>query len=552
MRRLLIVLCGAVACVSASCSCGDTATFSCRKDSDCASGHICINGECLTGTRTTDGGYVLTDGGNPPGSDGGNPPGNDSGMPPGGDGGCVNLACNIVQCPGSDAGTALEGTVYDPSGQLPLYNAYVYVPNATPEPFTDGVTCEQCAAQLTGSPIAITLTDDLGHFLVPNVPVGSNIPLVIQIGHWRRQVIVPSTSACTTTQVAANLTNMPQDHTQGDIPRIAIDTGSADPFECLLLKMGIGNEIKEPGQGARVDYYVENGIPISNNTPPGTQLYNSLSTLEQYDIVILPCEGGPNTKAPPAPQNLVDYTSDGGRVFTTHYGYEWLGTGYGYAPFPSTADWSPEDGNYPPDPVSVSINTGFPKGQAFYNWLGGPQVNALTGGLFSISQPRYDIGQVSAAAPTYVNPTTAWMFGDPTANWVPNSSTYSWTPHMTFNTPYNPPPLPDGDAGVECGRVVYSDFHVTTTDQNNNQTFPAECVAGQPYTPQEKALVFMLFDLSSCVQNNAKPPPVCVPLGGSCTEQSQCCNGLSCLTGTGAACSGGGGEAGCTCYSPIG
>jgi hypothetical protein len=54
------------------------------------------------------------------------------------------------------------------------------------------------------------------------------------------------------------------------------------------------------------------------------------------------------------------------------------------------------------------------------------------------------------------------------------------------------------------------------------------------------------------VQDNGKPPPVCVPLGGVCTEQSQCCNGLSCLTGTGAACSGGGGEGGCTCYSPIG
>jgi hypothetical protein len=564
MRRLVLLLGGALAVVSASCQCGNSATFSCRRDSDCTSGHICVNGECLSGTRTADGGYLL-DGGNVGGPDSGNPGGNDSGNPGGGDGGCVNLACNIEPCPGVDGGTTLTGVVYDPSGQLPLYNAYVYVPNGTPTPFSDGVTCEACAAQLTGSPIAIALTDYTGSFTLNNVPVGNNIPLVIQIGHWRRQVVVSNVPACVSTPVTASQTHMPQDHTQGDIPKMAISTGSADPFECLLLKMGIGAEIKEPGQGARVDYYVQkeggndNGIPMSTNTPAGTQLYDSLQTLEGYDIVILPCEGSAYTQAPPGPQNIVDYTNDGGRVFTTHFGYQWLGTNYGYTPFPNTANWSVEGGMQPQNQtgLQVTLNQTFPKGLAFAEWL---QANgAATNGVFSIVQARYDVGQVtSTGSPAYVNPTTAWMFGDPSGNTTgapPNN--YSWTPHLTFNTPFEPPPLPDGDAGTECGRVVYSDFHVTTDDQisgcrRGSCTFPTECVANQAYTAQEKALVFMLFDLSSCVQNNAQPPPVCIPLGGVCTEQSQCCNGLSCLTGTGAACSGGGGEAGCTCYSPIG
>jgi hypothetical protein len=473
----------------------------------------------------------------------------------------VNLACQQAICP-ANSPTSLTGYVYDPSGNLPLYNAIVYVPNGMVEAFTPGIACEQCGASVSGQPLVITLTDTNGFFNLTQVPVGHDIPLVIQIGRWRRQVTVDVPTPCATAALDAGLTHMPQDHTQGDIPHIAISTGSADPFECLLLKMGIGAEIKEPGQGGRVDYYVQqeghpaanNGVPISNNTPAGSGLWGSIQTLDTYDIVILPCEGAAYTQAAPGPQNLLDYVNDGGRLFTTHYGYQWLGPGYGVQPLPATASWCPQTGgtcpntqnNTPPDPIDVSINTGFPKGQAFDAWLGGPQVNALNNGLFSITQSRYDVGLVNATAPDYVTPTAAWMFGDPNASWVAGQSTYSWTPHMTFNLPYNPPNLPDGDAGVQCGRVVYSDFHVTANDQiKNPATFPSECVPGQAYTAQEKALVFMLFDLASCIQSDATAPGTCGAIGGGCTANSPCCSGLACLDPGGNDCASG--EGACTC-----
>ena len=75
--------------------------------------------------------------------------------------------------------------------------------------------------------------------------------------------------------------------------------------------------------------------------------------------------------------------------------------------------------------------------------------------------------------------------------------------HTTFNTPLNPP-VDDMGAPQYCGRVVFSDFHVSANEVNG-KTFPSACQSG-PLTTQEKALVFMLFDLSSCVQSDSVPP----------------------------------------------
>src|SRR5580698_8983837 len=66
---------------------------------------------------------------------------------------CVGLACQQT-C----STTAISGRVYDPAGLLPLYNVFVYVPNAPLDPIATGPVCEACQAPASGSPIASATT----------------------------------------------------------------------------------------------------------------------------------------------------------------------------------------------------------------------------------------------------------------------------------------------------------------------------------------------------------------------------------------------------------
>lgn len=398
---------------------------------------------------------------------------------------CVGLECQQVACDGGGT-TTLAGTVYDPAGKVPLYNALVYVPNGPLAPITTGASCDRCGT-VSGTPLVTALTGPDGQFKLENVPVGANIPLVVQIGKWRRQTVIPVVEACVSQSVVEGSVRLPRNRQEGDLPQMALASGNADPFECLLTKMGIDpTEFTSDAGSGRVHYYRENGVDTNPSAPAASTLYGNLGKMRAYDVIFLPCEGSEHNRPDATDQNLVDYTSLGGRLFTTHYGYSWLHQGV--TPFPGTGQWQPEQAPVSnATPLTSIINQSFPKGKAFAEWLVNVKASTTPGEL-ELLESRHDLNAANDP------PSTTWM----TTSEFPPPNTAA-TLHITFNTPVGQP------ADMQCGRVVFSDFHVSASAKTSSPTFPASCKTGD-LSAQEKALEFMVFDLSSCIQNDKEVP----------------------------------------------
>ncbi len=158
--------------------------------------------------------------------------------------------------------------------------------------------------------------------------------------------------------------------------------------------------------------------------------------------------------------------------------------------------------------------------------------------------------------------------------------------HFTFNTPVNlVQNLNTTPPAVQCGRVLFSDFHVDNASENSTQKYPSQCalnvsrsptntkgtcstdanctgtcsgglcpwgsactknadcastcsggVCLDPMTAQEKLLEYMIFDLGSCVPTTTCTPKTTCPAGQDCGFAPDGCGGLvacgTCPTGT--------------------
>ncbi len=451
---------------------------------------------------------------------------------------CVGLCPRQVTCPFGGT-TRLSGIVRAPTPAIygaadPLPGALVYVPNAPVLPFADGVTCDRCSANVSGSPLVRTTTGADGRFTLDNVPVGANVPLVIQLGRWRRQIMIPNVAGCRDNALGAEQTRLPRTKAEGDIPHVAMVTGAVDALECVLLKIGIDrSEFTNPGGNGRVHLYhapyqttwseVGGGAVLDAATPEDDGLLGDVAQLAAYDMVALACEGDQFAKSTAARENLLAYADRGGRVFTTHYGYTWI---YETQPWSATGLWDPDPptptggvSHGPPDPLRALIDTTFPKGLQFLQWLTGIGATS-TATTVDIHVPRNDLDAVNS-------PAQRWIY----------TAAPRTIQHSTFNTPLGAP------AAQQCGRVLFSDFHVTSST-SRHAVFPGHCSTA-PLTPQEKILEYMIFDLTNCVTPDVPPPcqpRTCAQANASCGPVGDGCGGLlQCGTCTAPATCGGGG-----------
>jgi hypothetical protein len=490
--------------------------------------------------------------------------------------GCTGVCAQIPDCMGGTT-TTLAGTVLDPAGIHPLYNALVYIPNNPMDPglqpFPPGISCDVCGATAAGDPLVTAYTAPDGTFTLQNVPVGSSIPLVVQLGRWRRQFTVNVATSCGANSVPAGMLTMPKNHTEGDIPRIAILTGGFDPMECVLRKMGVQDtEFTDPGGAGYINFYLAaspnappdpfapfnnqcppnpygSGAKIDNATPNQAALFGMSGgqpTINRFDLVILACEGyEENNQGNWA--NLGAYTSAGGRVFTTDFAYNWLAqtktcvtsaqcgaggvcnSGYCFnanntTPNPAyagVATWhtlQDPQGTTQTGDIDLVSN---PKGMAFEQWLQNVGVSAPGSGTVNLDPVFHNSDSV-------IPPTQQWLYW---GNMTPI--------HFTFNTPVG------AQAANQCGRMVWSDWHAdnlgfagnhpscpyvlpnTAPYYSHGMTFPTECDSN-PMTPQEAILEFMLFDLTACVQPYMPlcTPTTCMAQGIECGPAGDGCGNL--------------------------
>ncbi len=264
--------------------------------------------------------------------------------------------------------TTITGKVYSPNGVDPLPNILVYVPTTAVQPFAAGV--QGCGTQqVSGNPLVSTTTAADGSFSLTNPNLAGTQTLVIQAGKWRRRYTGVVVTSCTTNTAPAM--SMPANQTQGDIPHIAVVTGSADALECVLRKVGISDsEFTDPSGSGRINLYAAAGSPGVTTNASGTALplestlMTNATTLNGYDIAMFSCEGSAYTKTSTELSNLVNFANIGGRVFATHFEYSWL---YQNGPFAGTANWTGKN-------VSLSdglatIDTTYAEGKILADWL---------------------------------------------------------------------------------------------------------------------------------------------------------------------------------------
>ncbi|MDB4943866.1 MAG: Tryptophan synthase alpha chain [Labilithrix sp.] len=401
---------------------------------------------------------------------------------------CVNLGCKQVECTGG-ATTSISGIVMDPAGKNPVYNVVVYVPNAPLTDIKHGAVCDSCGgAPISGSPLVTTLTDATGHFTLKNVPVMADLPVVLQIGKWRRQITLSTKpTQCQDSAITdPDRLRLPRNKSEGDLPLIALTAG-CDPIHTLIQKIGIDkSEFTTPSGGGMVHAYAgrDYTVPDVPGQPDAYAFWGNLGEMMKYDIIINECECSPykrDTKGP-AYANMAAYLDAGGRVFNSHYHLNFFAsdnaTSVGASPeLSNAAEWNLFSNGGGGGTAPFLIDTTFPKGKAMDDWLdnlktatGWPKFKTTPKGQIETS----NVGDIKGAKPGL------------SQRWIYPSSGESVV-YVSINTPTAKP------EAERCGRAVATDLHVGSGSTTT-------------MTEQEAALEFMFFDLASCVIPDGDPP----------------------------------------------
>jgi hypothetical protein len=395
-------------------------------------------------------------------------------------GNCTGLHCQIADCPaGSD--TIVTGRLFAPNGRDPVPGAQIYVPDQGLAEFPNSVSCDLCN-DVDGA-AASTRTAWDGTFTLPRVPAGASIPIVFQLGRFRRvkyMEVDPCIQQSPPADPNVQGVRLPHRDAEGDagdsIPKIAVGTGDYDQIECVLSRMGI----------EKFDLYSDR---LPGDPPPTIGTLDALlrdgNKLNGYNILVVNCtenEFQATVSDPAVKKNLNDFVSKGGRLYITDWAYDVIEQVPEFAPY---VCFEPQSigpimcGGGPQTPTGADStdaysNSALVKDDDMAQWLTQfPNVIDNTRHV----QVQYSFVIVNSVADAMIYPTKTWVEGP--------ANQYGVRP-MTVTFDYN-----------MCGRVHYSTYN---TEPNavvpDNIRFP-NCKPG--FSPQERLLEYLVFEIATCI-----------------------------------------------------
>ena len=218
-------------------------------------------------------------------------------------------------------------------------------------------------------------------------------------GEWRRQTTIATVTACTDNPLKdPNLTRLPKNQSEGDMPQIALTTGGCDKMGCMLPKIGIDSRASSGTQadglrqsGQRSSTSGSDALPRDDAAAQRALVEpDPLEDVRHGDLLVRVQRVGSQQqgRSPDDPSQalsgrpilaaVTEYLNQGGRIFTTDYQYTW----YRYSSDPQLGaasagelehDWNrrhPRRGAGGDNPRSSSTPPSR-KGLALAQWLTG-------------------------------------------------------------------------------------------------------------------------------------------------------------------------------------
>ena len=396
--------------------------------------------------------------------------------------------------------------------------------SSTPSPSASAPTRARAARSSPAEPDRLRRHRHLtGNFTLTNVPDGTNIPLVVQIGKWRKEIIIPTVTPCSDNARRAR-SRCPRTCSDGlyaSMPNIAVSTGGADTLECLLTRVGV-DEGDVHGRPER------RPACTSSRAPAATPRRGSRPS----PAVALGQPGRPHALR--HRDALVRGLADDRRqrddrrrtwrrtsrrrprvrasTITTRSSPGQQRDGPAYPQFPNIANWtnlglagndSPvqqrHHGRHPDDaPERQAV----PRGRALKSWLG--NVGALNAGG-EIVVPAANARDTALVRRR--NVATPWVQTGSGVDARRARSTSRGTCRSTRPSPTRASP---STAGARLQRHARLGIGRATTRPAASPC-PAGCDAASTLSPDEDAIEFILFDLSSCVTPVGFTPPAAGP-----------------------------------------